>query len=256
MSSSTCTQEATQDALLDGRVLLLQPKNGYRAAIDPVLLAAAVPARKGQNAVELGLGGGAAALCLLARMPELTAVYGLELDEGQVELAHRNAALNGREAQMKILVGDAAKPPKTLERNFFDLALMNPPYLEAVRHTPPPGRAKARAHAEAAPAQFGLWIAAAGKLLKPGGVLTLIHRADRLDEILTGLKPAFASIAILPVWPKRGEAAKRVIVQAVKGGRGACRLLPGLVLHEGTRYTEEALAVLRAAAPLNLTPKP
>jgi tRNA1(Val) A37 N6-methylase TrmN6 len=250
MSTSSCIANFTQDALLNGRVALLQPRNGYRAAIDPVLLAAAIPAKSGENAVELGLGSGAASLCLLARCPELLHISGLELDQGQAELAQRNAEINRAGDRLLVILGDAAHPPKALARNHFDHVLMNPPYLEAARHDAPAHAGRATAHVEATD---GLkdWIKSAGKLLKQRGRLTLIHRADRLDHILAELPPTFGSIAVLPIWPRAGEAAKRVIVQAIKGGKGACRLLPGLVLHDEAGYTSEADAVLRGQAALD-----
>lgn len=250
MSTPSCNAETSQDTLLNGRVLLLQPKEGYRAAIDPVLLAAAIPAKNGQNAVELGLGTGAAALCLLDRVPAMAGICGLELDPGQAELAHRNAALNGREGQLQIVLGDAAHPPRNLPRNHFDHAFMNPPYLEPSRHDAPACARKTAAHVEA---DEGLeaWIRQAGKLLKPKGWLTIIHRADVLDRILAALPPAFGSIAVLPLWPRAGEPAKRVIVAAQKGGRAPCRLLPGLVLHDAKGYTIETDAILRGGAQLD-----
>lgn len=252
MSAFECSPETTEDSLLKGRVKLLQPRTGYRAAIDPVFLAAAVPAKTEQAALEFGTGGGAAALCLLARIPLMREIIGLELDIDQAELAKRNATLNGWDGRFKVVLGDAADPPATIPRNYFDHVFMNPPYLEEGLHAPPPNSAKARAHVEGTGFRLERWLAQAAKHLKPKGTLTLIHRADRLDDILRGMPQHLGSLRLLPLWPKRGEAASRVIVQAIKGGRGPCRLLPGLVLHDGTGYTEEADAILAAAAPLDL----
>ncbi|MDK9722737.1 MAG: methyltransferase [Rhodospirillales bacterium] len=251
MSTSSCSEKTSRDTLLNGRVLLLQPKEGYRAAIDPVLLAAAISAKNGQNAVELGLGAGAAALCLLERVPAMAGICGLEIDPGQVELAHRNAALNKRENQLQIILGDAAQPPRSLPRNHFDHVFMNPPYLESSRHDAPASARKASAHVETGEG-FETWIRQAGKLLKPKGWLTLIHRADALDRILAALSPAFGGILLCPLWPRAGEPAKRVIVAAQKGGRAPCRLLPGLVLHDAKGYTIEADAILRGGASIDL----
>ncbi|TAN35242.1 MAG: methyltransferase domain-containing protein, partial [Verrucomicrobia bacterium] len=141
MSRTSCNKDFSEDAFLNGRVRLFQPKNGYRAAIDPVLLAAAVPAKAGQFCLELGLGGGAAALCLLARLPGLGGIAGLEIDPGQVELAQRNAEMNAAADRLHVALGDAAQPPASLPRNHFDHVFMNPPYLEAMRHDPPPDAA-------------------------------------------------------------------------------------------------------------------
>lgn len=251
MSETTCTSKTSFNTLLEGRIKLIQPRQGYRAAIDPVLLAAAIPAKSGQYAVELGLGAGAAALCLLARIPGLGGITGLELDPGQAELAHRNAILNGQEQRLPVVAGDAANPPSNVSRNFFDHALMNPPYLDETRHDAPANAAKALAHVETTDC-LKSWTRSAGKLLKQRGTLSLIHRADRLDQILAALSPVFGSLRIFPLWPREGSEAKRVIVQAVKGGKAPCRLLPGLVLHEGNAYTFKAGAVLRDMAPLDL----
>ncbi|CAA6605553.1 Methyltransferase small domain protein [Rhodospirillaceae bacterium LM-1] len=252
MSTLSCSEKFTEDALLGGRVKLLQPRNGYRAAIDPVLLAAAIPAKTGQSAIELGLGSGAAALCLLIRVAGMKQITGLEFDFGQAELARRNASLNGMQDLLRVVEGDAAHPPSEIPRNHFDHAFMNPPFLEGGRHDAPPDPGKALAHIDTKDL-LAAWISMAGKLLKPKGTLTLIHRADRLDQILGALAPAFGSLTILPIWPRANENAKRVIVQATKTGRAACKLLPGLVLHDANDYTVEAQSVLRDAAPLDLS---
>ncbi|MDT8344261.1 MAG: methyltransferase, partial [Thermohalobaculum sp.] len=98
----------TEDRLLGGRVRLLQPGAGYRAATDPVLLAAAVPARPGERVLELGIGAGAATLCLAARVAGLVHA-GLEIQPDYLALAARNAALNG--VALVLFEGDVAAPP-------------------------------------------------------------------------------------------------------------------------------------------------
>jgi tRNA1(Val) A37 N6-methylase TrmN6 len=238
----------SEDALLDGRVRLLQPAKGYRVAVDPVLLAAAVAAKPGQRALDLGAGSGAAALCLLARCAGVR-VLGLELDPDMAALARRSAALNGVEERFQIDTGDAARPAKG-ERDAFDHVLMNPPYLEQGRDDAPPGAGRTQAHMEG---EAGLqdWIKGALARLKDQGWLTLIHRADRLDAILAALHGRFGSVEIIPLWPKAGRPASRVIVRARKGAKGRASLLPGLVLHrEDGAYTEAAEAILRHAKAL------
>jgi tRNA1(Val) A37 N6-methylase TrmN6 len=233
----------SEDSLLGGKVRLLQPAKGYRVAIDPVLLAAAVPAKKGQRALDLGTGSGAAALCLLARRHDLMAL-GLELDPDMAALARRSAELNGLEDRLSIVIGDASRPAKG-ERDAFDHVLMNPPYLEQARDQAPKGEARAKAHMEG---QAGLsdWIKGAHARLKDQGWLTLIHRADRLDEILASLLGRFGSTETIPLWPKAGLPASRVIVRARKGAKGRCSLLPGLILHkQDGSFTDEADAILR-----------
>ena len=237
----------SEDRLLGGRVRLSQPAAGYRAAIDPVLLAAAVPARDGETALDLGAGAGAAALCLAARVPGAAAV-GLERDAGLAALAARNAAASGAGARVRFAVADVSAA-----RRFgpCDHAMANPPHL-------PPGRAAPcrrgdAATVEDADAGLDAWAAAALAALRPGGSLTLVHRADRLDDVFAALRGRAGGIVVFPLWPKAGRAAKRVLVRARKGARGPVRLAAGLALHRADgRYTAEAEAVLRCAAPLDL----
>ncbi|WP_225768681.1 tRNA1(Val) (adenine(37)-N6)-methyltransferase [Inquilinus sp. Marseille-Q2685] len=239
---------ASEDRLLDGRVRLRQPRDGYRAAIDPVLLAAAVPAAPGERVADLGCGVGAALLCLAARCPEVS-VTGVERDPGLAALARENLGLNGLGGRAAIVEGSVAD---SIPGAPFDRVMMNPPFL-------PPGRGRASAHPvkAAANVEDGLdlagWVVAAARVLKPRGWLTLIHRADRVDEICTALRPGFGSLTLFPLWPRAGEAARRVLVQARRGGRAPAVLAAGLVLHEaGGGFTPAAQVVLRDAAPLTL----
>jgi tRNA1(Val) A37 N6-methylase TrmN6 len=244
MSSSV-----TEDGLLGGRVRLLQPRDGYRAAVDPVLLAAAVPAMPGERVLDLGCGVGAAAFCLLARRPGIR-VVGLEIQAELAGLAGRNAVLNGAAEGFRVVAGDAARPPEPLEG--FDHVMTNPPFLGEGAGTRPADGSRALAHVEGGLDLAG-WLKAAVKALRPKGRLTLIHRADRLAEILAILeKRGVGEVTVLPLWPKAGRAAGRVIVMARKAVRTPLRLLPGLVLHapDGA-YTPEAEAVLRGGAGLD-----
>jgi len=246
----------TEDRLLDGRVVLCQPRAGYRAAIDPVLLAAAAPVAPGQRVLDLGCGVGAAGLCLLARVPQAR-VTGVEIQPELLRLAAANARRNGAEQGFEPVAGDiAAGLP--FAPGSFDQVLCNPPHLPAGRGTPTrlPGRAWANQERNA-----GLrdWLAAARLALRPGGVMTLIHRADRLEAVLAGLAlgtPAtgnFGALVICPLWPKPGRDAKRVLVQARLGRRSPTRLTPGFVLHEPDgRASAAAEAVLRGGAALPL----
>lgn len=239
---------ASEDRLLGGRVRLLQPRDGYRAAIDPVLLAAAVPAVPGEHVADLGCGVGAALLCLAARCPEVS-VTGVERESGLAALARENLGLNGLAGRCAIVEGSVADP---IGGALFDRVMINPPFL-------PPGRGRASAHPvkAAANVEAGLdlagWVAAAAGVLRPRGWLTLVHRADRIDEICAALRPGFGSLTLFPLWPKAGEPARRVLVQARRSGRSPAVLAAGLVLHEADGgYTPAAQAVLRDAAPLAL----
>ncbi|HZH28081.1 MAG TPA: methyltransferase domain-containing protein [Azospirillaceae bacterium] len=236
--------------LLGGRVRLVQPVGGYRAAIDPVLLAAAVPAGPGMSVLDLGAGAGAASLCLAARIQGVQ-VTGLELQPELVACAVDGAAQSGLSDRVAFLAGDLARPPRTLARQSFDHVMANPPYLRTGEHTPAPNPSKAAANGEG-DAGLRAWIDAAVRFLRPRGRLTMIHRADRFDEVVGCLSGRFGAVSLLPVWPRAGEPAKRVVVSARLGARGPARLLPGLVLHmEDGRFTPAAEAVLRDAAPLS-----
>lgn len=249
MPSSKTMPEAVEHGLLGGRVRLLQPAaGGYRAAIDPVLLASAVPAGAGEAVLDVGVGTGAALLCLLARCPGLDAT-GLEVQPDHAALAGRSLALNGWSA--RIVVGDVQERPAPVPGNAFDHVLTNPPF-----HGPgtrPPHDGRAGAHMEQVP--LADWLGFCLRCLKPRGVLTLIHRADRLDEILAAVQDKAGAVEVIPLWPKAGQPAKRVIVRARKGAKGPATLHPGLVLHrdDGT-YSDAAQAILRDGAALDLAP--
>lgn len=243
--------ELSDDAFLCGRLHLLQPLKGYRAATDPVLLAAACPATPGQSVLDLGCGAGAASLCLAARVPGLK-LAGLELQPAYAELARRNATRNG--VALEVVEGDLTQMPKALRRG-FDHVIANPPYYPA-GGTPSPHAARDRALREATP--VGDWVSAALTRLKPGGWLTMILSAALLPGALASLPPRGGSALVLPLAPRLGREAPRVILRARKGGRAAFRLLYPFVLHDGPThdgdregYTPEASAVLRGGADLS-----
>ncbi|MFQ5784205.1 MAG: tRNA1(Val) (adenine(37)-N6)-methyltransferase [Alphaproteobacteria bacterium] len=242
-----------EDGLLGGRVRLRQPARGYRAAIDPVLLAAAVPAATGDSVLDVGTGVGAAALCLAQRVADCR-VVGIELQRGLVRLAGENAALNGAERRVEMMTGDLTRPPPRLAVASFDHVMANPPHLDPrhVRPSPVPARATATVEATGGLAD---WVAFCLRMARPNGSLTFIHRADRLDDLLARLIPGAGAITVYPLWPGGANArpAKRVIVQARKGSAAPLRLLPGLTLHRPDgAYTASAEAVLRDAEAIEL----
>lgn len=245
----------TRGTLFGGRLTLLQPAAGYRAAIDPVLLAASVPAGPDETIVDAGCGVGAVALCLAVRCPGCR-IIGLEIDPALVALARRNAVENGLDARLTVRDGDIRTIPAgaLVDPPGVDRVVINPPYLEAGRHTPAPDPGKARAHGEQ-PSGAGLadWIAFAARILRPRGRLALIHRADRIDHLLSTLRDrSFGAISVFPLWPRVDAPARRIIVHARRDVRSPARLLAGLVLHrpEGG-FTEAAEAVLRQGAALD-----
>ena len=245
-------QEAlSDDGLLGGRVRLSQPAEGYRVAIDPVFLAAAVPARDGELVLDLGCGVGAASLCLLARVPGAR-VTGLELQSEAAALARLNAERNGRTASFPVLEGDILAPPPELAPQSYDHVMLNPPYHVAGRTWSAEHASKATATQEGR-AVLADWLDVALKMVKPRGSLVVIHRADRLSELLMHLHGRAGEARIFPFWPSAGRPAKRLLLAARKGLSSPLALQAGMVLHtpDGD-FTPEAEAILRDAAPLTL----
>ena len=243
--------EASEDALLGGRVRLLQPAEGYRAAIDPVLLAAAVPAGPGERVLDLGSGTGAAALCLAMREPSCR-VSGLERELALVRLAQDSARLNGVAQRVEFMVGDLLAPPPRLAPGSFHHVMANPPYLPAGSGTLSPHPLKAAAMAEG---EAGLidWVKAALTMARSKGTVTFIHRADRIDDVLAAFAGRAGELVVYPLWPEVGRPAKRVLVRVRKDVAAPARLAPGLVLHgPHGGFTEAAEAVLRDGAGLIL----
>lgn len=237
----------TDDTLLNGRVRLRQPSEGYRVAIDPVLLAAAVQAQAGQRVLDAGCGTGAAMLCLAMRVPGID-VTGLEIQPELAALAEENVKLNNLSARGQVVVGDLLALPDIVCAYPFDIVMTNPPY--GADGTVSPKASVAIAHHEGE-AELSQWIGACLKLLKPKGRLVMIHRADRLSEIMAALVNECGDIRVLPIFPKAHQPARRVIIDAGKGRGTGDTIHLGLVLHsESGAYTTEADAVLRECVAL------
>ncbi|MBI1252395.1 MAG: methyltransferase [Alphaproteobacteria bacterium] len=236
--------DTTEDALLGGRVHVRQPARGYRVNADTILLAAALEAGPGSVLLEAGCGVGGALLCAAARLPGVSFV-GLERDPDWAALAAHNAAASPWADRIRIETADvltASGPP-------MDGVFCNPPYLRPGEGRDP---APARRAAHIADAPIADWIGALSNLLKGGAALTLIHRADRLADILAALEGRLGGIEIVPIHPKKGEPAARVVVRARKGSRAPLALHGGLALHEPDgRFTPEAAAIFADAAPLH-----
>ena len=243
--------ETTLDAFLGGRLRLRQPARGFRSGMDAVLLAAAVPARPGESALELGCGAGAAILALGARVPGL-ALAGLEIQPAYAQLARDNAALNA--LPLEVLEGDVAQPPPALRSRAFDHVLLNPPYYARAASTRAADPGRDLAHGGAA--LLSAWLALAAGRLRPGGTLTLIQRAARLPELTAGLPASLGSVEVLPLAPSEGREPRTILLRARKGGRGPFRLLAALPLHgqerqaDGKNFAPWAAAVLRDGAAL------
>lgn len=233
--------------MLDGRVRLLQPVNGYRAGLDAALLAAACDAAAGECVLEVGCGVGGALLAAATRRPGAT-FHGLERDENALGLAKRNAALNRLEDRVEVSAGDVAEGFKALGLPRVDLAMTNPPFFD----DPSTLRAPSAAKRDAWMADDGLpaWIAFLLAAAKDGGRILVIHRADRLGDLLAAMSPKAGSFQIRPVHAFADEPAKRVLIRAVRAGRAPLRLLPPLVLHDrsGAKHAAEAESILRGEA--------
>jgi len=241
--------KVTEDTVLGGRVRLRQAETGYRAGMDAALLAAACDAAPGQRVIEAGCGVGGALLAAAARRPGARFV-GLERDPAAAALARGNVEMNGLDDRVEILAGDVEAGFRALDLPVFDAVISNPPFFD----DPSALRAPAPEKSGAWMADGGLaaWTAFCLKAVREGGTITLIHRADRLADVLALLAPKAGSFRIRPVAPFADAPAKRVIVRAIKTGKAPLMLLPPLVLHErgSAAHAPAAEAILRGEAAL------
>lgn len=244
--TSTLDTDLTHDAFLGGKLHLWQPRQGYRAGVDPVLLAASVPARAGQSVLDLGCGVGAAALCLGARIPGLRLI-GVERQPVYAALAARNG-LDAVQADLTDLLAP-------LRDQSFDHVLANPPYFDrrAGHRADDPGREGALG----IDTPLADWVDAAARRLRHKGYLHMIHRVERVPDILAAADNRLGSPELWPLCPRTGKAAELVIFRARKNGRADFRLHAPVILHTGTAhvedresYTPEIQAVLRDGAAL------
>jgi len=227
----TLGSETTFDAFLGGLLTLEQPAKGYRAGVDPVLLAASVQASAGQSVLDLGCGVGTVLLCLAARVPDL-ALCAVEVQTRYADLCRANALANGHSAQ--VWTADLCALPADLTARTFDHVIANPPYFERAK-----GNSSDQADRDLA---FGgdtdltIWLDVATRRLKPKGWLTLIQKADRLPDVLRAIDARLGSVAVLPVTGRAGRDADRFLLRARKGGRAPFRLHAPVHLHDGANH--------------------
>jgi len=240
-------EAVTQDAFLDGRLPIRQPRHGYRAGADSVLLAAAVAAKAGDSVLELGCGAGAASLCLATRVAGLR-LTGVERQAAYAALARENARAAG--LPFEVVTGDLENLPPALRARSFDHVFANPPYFAADDGTAARDAGRERALREETP--LAAWIAAARARLRPKGWVTLIQGVARLPECLAALGCGFGAMSVLPIAARRGGNPSRVLIRARKGARAPFALLSPLILHrgDGDDHTPLAQAILRDGAAL------
>jgi tRNA1Val (adenine37-N6)-methyltransferase len=230
----------TRGYLLAGRVAYAQPSTGFRSGIEPVLLAATVPARSGDTVLEAGSGAGATLLCLTARVPGVETT-GIDINKRLTALARQNAQANGWPT-MRFIVGDVANAPSI---GAFDHACANPPYHPADgTRSPDVERDAAKRGSEGL---LAVWVGTLSRHLRPRGTLTLILPAATLPRAVAAFAEGGCTpTALVPLWPRAGRPAKLILLQGVKHGQSSFKVRSGLVLHTADGgYTPEAEAVLR-----------
>ncbi len=242
------------DKFLGGRLMLMQPRKGYRAGVDPVFLAASVNAHEGESVLELGCGAGAAILSLGSRVSGLRLVA-VEKQTDYAELARRNAFDN--DIDLDVHEADITALPEAVREESFDHVIMNPPYHLREGGPVAPDEGREASKGEQTPLED--WIKAATKRLKPRGYLTMIQKAERLPEILAAFDERMGTILVKPLCAREGRAATLILLHARKGGRGAFRLAAPLILHDGAEhvgdaesYRQEVSAILRDGVALPL----
>lgn len=248
----------TDDAFLGGALRMLQPKEGYRAGVDAVLLAAAAPVveGRGQRVLDVGAGVGVVGLAVARRVADASVLL-VEREARLADVARDNIERNGLAARVRVVVGDVARrledlPQLEAEAGSFDHVLANPPYNAEGAGTVSVDALKAAANFMPG-ATLARWSRFMAAMARPGGTATIIHRADALGEILSAFAGRFGGAIAFPLYPRQGKSAIRVLVQGVKGSSAPLELRPGLILHgEGNRFTPQAEAILRHGSALEL----
>lgn len=244
--------ELTRDDFLGGAVRVWQPREGYRAGIDPVLLAASIPAQAGETVLELGCGGGAALACLATRVSGITCT-GVEMQPAYAALAQRN--LDDNALAGTVHCADLSNLPADVKSQRFDHVIANPPYFEDFRAVA--ARSQERAVSRSGALPLEKWVSVASKRLKPGGVATFIQRADRLPELMSAFFACLGALELWPIHPRSARPARLVLLRGRKERKAAFVSHPPLVLHRGEihekdadSYTDLVSRVLRSANPL------
>ncbi|CFX61691.1 Methyltransferase [Candidatus Filomicrobium marinum] len=247
-----CRSEITDDDFLGGQLKVLQPVRGYRAGLDAVLLAAAVEANSDRRTrvLDVGAGVGTVGLCVARRLPFAEVVL-FEREAALVDLARENITRNGLEGRVRACLGEVgARAGHYLEREglkdgSFTHVLANPPFFDGGSATRSASKLRAAAHVMDG-GDFEVWGRFLARMAGPAGQALVIHKADALAKVLAGLEGRFGRIRVLPIRPRPGENANRVIVSGIRGSKAPLSVLPGFVLHgDGNGFTPAAEAILR-----------
>jgi tRNA1(Val) A37 N6-methylase TrmN6 len=240
----------TDDAFLGGRLRLLQPRKGFRAGLDGVILAAAVPARARQRICDLGCGAGTAGLCLAARVAGLE-ITGVENDAGMRALAIRNAERNGFAGNFEVVDCDLAGRARNLPRQHFHHVLTNPPFHDQARGTKSPQAAKAAAKSIASDALHH-WLRIARAVTRPSGTVTAILPPAQLSTALAALSPQGRGVTVIPLWPSASASAKRILVRVQTNSASPLVIARGMILHgPDGKPTAQAEEILRQGGSLS-----
>lgn len=226
-------QTTTRDAFLGGRLNLSQPRNGFRAGLDSVLLGASVD-RGSARLLDLGAGVGTAGLVALTLNHALVATLA-ERDPAMVALAAENVEANGLTLRAHVSQVDVTAPglervEAGLRPDFFTSVIANPPFFDPARGTAPSAERSAARHMS--PETLDLWIRTAASTATPGGEIIFIYPAEGLPALLASFSSRFGGVAVLPLVPREGEAASRVLIRGIKGSRAPTKLLSSRILHE------------------------
>jgi tRNA1(Val) A37 N6-methylase TrmN6 len=240
----------TEDLILGGRIRVFQPRKGYRVAIDPIMLAASIEAKPSDTILDVGAGIGAVSLCLAARLSSVR-IIGLELQNELASLFHQNVQRNDLSNFIEVLRGDLRSPPDCLVENSFSQVVMNPPYFKTLTTSSSPVVSKTFSHQEWG-ATLEQWIQFGLAMLKPKGCLTLIHRPDRLGNILQWMGSNLGEIEIYPLWSRANQPAGRVLIRGKKTSQGPLKIYSGLIIHDANgSNTKEAELILRHASSIS-----
>jgi len=254
--TSAVSDDLTYDDFLGGRLRIWQPRVGYRAGVDPVILAASTPVKSGDTVLELGCGVGVASLCIAARIQNVE-LTGVEMQPAYAALARRNGSDNS--ADFNVITADLRALPTELRQQRFNHVIMNPPYFDRSMGTSAQDEGRDIAFGGDTP--LNDWITTGAKRVGPRGYLTLIQHMTRLPEVLDALSGKLGAIIVRPVMGRTGRAAEHFLLQARQEGRAAFRMAPPLIMHAGDAhqgdqvgYTQQVSDALRNGAELPIWP--